>query len=89
MPFVALPDDAAQPPDWRDRPLGSWWKDEESKDAPEVILRQIGRNAFELLDRFAYELPRNDELPPAEQRTFPRHDVFKGPRDGDDEANRF
>ena len=89
MPFVPLPDDAAQPPDWRGRPLNAWWKDEESKHAPEVLLWQIGRNAFQLLDGFAYELPGNDELPPAERRTFPapRHDVLKGPRDGDNSTD--
>lgn len=89
MPFVPLPDEVAQPPDWRRRPVDTWWKDEEWKDAPEVLLRQIGRNAFQLLDGFAYELPGNDELPSAEQRTFPapRHDVTKGPRDGDNSTD--
>jgi hypothetical protein len=89
VPFVPLPDDVAQPPDWRRRPMESWWKDEESTEAPEVLLRQIGRNAFQLLDGFAYELPGNDGLPPAERRTFPapRHDVTKGPRDGDNSTD--
>ena len=50
----------------------------ELRDQPEILLRQVGPNDFQLIEPFAYRLPRST----ADPYEVPAHDLTKCPENG-------
>jgi hypothetical protein len=59
----------------RERP---WWTKEGLEDQPEIVLRQVAPNVFQLMEPFAYQLPRSDGGP----YEVPEHDLTSSPEKG-------
>lgn len=53
-----------------------WWPQDEPKIEPEILLRQVGPNAFQLIDGFAYKVPGWKKRP----YEIPGHDLTSAPR---------
>jgi len=81
MPFRELPNEVES--EWEKRTGKPWWKPprpEDKPDEPEVLLRQVGPNLFQLLDDFAYALPERDREAGQEwEWNVPAHELDLAP----------
>ena len=75
MPFLKLDEFEAQPPERDWYPPGS--------REPEVLLRQIGPNAFQLMEGFRYLVPPGTSEP----WVVPQHNFCLGPSEGDNSTD--
>jgi hypothetical protein len=60
-----------------------WWKPAGEDEEPDILLRQVGPNSFQLLDPFAYQVPGWDKKP----YEIPKHDPKKPPKPPTGEDN--
>src|SRR5215210_3317154 len=72
MPFVDFEGADAQPAPWNFQEKATWHRSDEEQDRPEVLLRQVGPNLFQLAEGFRYTTPPGA---PKGAWNVPRHDV--------------
>jgi hypothetical protein len=78
MPFITLTDEIED--EWERRKGKLWWKPEDRPDEPEVLLRQVNPNRFQLMEGFRYELPERDRREGEEYRwDVPAHELDLAP----------
>jgi len=58
MPFITTTCDIEH--EWEERTKKSWWNPPGQPAEPEVLLRQVNPNTFQLMEGFRYELPERD-----------------------------
>jgi hypothetical protein len=77
MPFVNAEEQGQDPEE-------PWWQGPGDSTMPEVVLRQVGPNAFQMMKGFRYEVPATKG---GDKFDVPRHNVGAGPEEGDNSTD--